>query len=156
LTWQSSFTSSQSFAGIAQACRKHTMQLIFMADFSHDDEKHSLLLIDAYIKGTKPWVGNGNDPVKIEPCHLIRDRYINGILVTPVVGEPGKNWTGRIIFIDQFHRKYNTDRQEFVFTGPKEHPAKALLQKSEPLSTDLKTANSGSSVKQSVQQTASQ
>jgi hypothetical protein len=118
------FHPQTTFWCLAFAGEQKGMQLVFMADFSQDDEKEPLLLIDAYIKGTKPWVARGDDPIKVEPGHLIRDRYVNGIFVSPVVGEPGKNWTGRLIFIDQFHREHKTDKQQFVWTGPTEHPAK--------------------------------
>ena len=100
------------------------MQIIYTADFSHDDPKQTLLLIDAYIEGAKPFV-TVSDPMKIPPGQVVRSRHINGIYLTPVVAEIGKNWTGRIIFVDQWHRKYKSDKFEFIFTGPTEHPAKA-------------------------------
>lgn len=101
------------------------MHLIYRADFSHDDDEQALLLIDAYIKGAKPWIDSNSDPIKIPPKQLIRAEHIYGIFLHPIVAEPGKNWTGRIIFVDQWHRKYKTDKVEFVFHGPKEQPAKA-------------------------------
>lgn len=97
------------------------MQIAFMADYSHDGDE-PLLLIEGYVKGAKPFIRSPNDPIMIKPGELVRTQYIDGIFVSPVVGEPGKNWTGRIIFIDQFHREYKTDTQEFVFGGPTEHP----------------------------------
>jgi hypothetical protein len=94
---------------LASSGEQKGMQLIFMADFTQDGDDESLLLIDGYVKGTKPWVKNPSDPITIKPGELVRSQYINGIFVSPVVGEPGKNWTGRIIFLDQFHTKYKTD-----------------------------------------------
>ena len=106
-----------AFSGEARA-----MQVCFMADFSHDDPDQTLLLIDAYIKGTKPWI-RFDEPIKIPPGQLVRSNYVEDIMVTPIIAPVGKNWTGRIIFIDQYHRRYKTKKFEFKWTGPMELPA---------------------------------
>ena len=39
------------------------------------------------------------------------------ILVTPVVGTKGKDWTGRLIFVDQFDRRYKSPKYTFKWAG---------------------------------------
>ncbi len=107
--------------GLAFSGEARAMQVCFMADFSHDDPDQTLLLIDAYIKGTKPWI-KFEEPIKISPGRLVRSNYVEDIMVTPIIAPLGKNWTGRIIFIDQYHRRYRTKKFEFNWTGPTELP----------------------------------
>jgi hypothetical protein len=129
-----SFHPQTTFWCLAFSGEQTGMQLTFMADFTQDGDDETLLLIDAYVEGTKPWMKNPNDPIEIGPGEFVRSRYINGIFVSPVVGTPGQNWIGRLIFIDQFHRKYKTEKCEFVFAGPPEHPAKKVNAASPPRS----------------------
>lgn len=100
------------------------MQLMFMADFTHDDPHRTLLLTGAYINGTKQWQ-QLIEPIEIPPQELITPEYTIGVFVHPVIGKPGESWKGRIIFVDQFKRLHKTDEVEFKFTGPTEHPIKA-------------------------------
>ncbi|MGD1216199.1 MAG: hypothetical protein ABR861_14565 [Terriglobales bacterium] len=102
---------------------KKAMQMSFMADFSHDDPGQTILLIDAYIKGTKPWI-KFDEPIDIAPEELVTPEYQVHFMITPIIAPVGKNWTGRIIFIDQWHRRYRTKKFEFVWTGPTELPAR--------------------------------
>jgi hypothetical protein len=62
---------------------------------------------------------------------LVRSKYVEDFFVTPIIGTPGKNWTGRIIFKDQFHRPYKTKKFEFVWTGPTELPAQYARKQEE-------------------------
>lgn len=100
------------------------MQLVFMADFTHDDPHRTLLLTGAYLKGTKSRQ-NFFEPIEIPPQQLITPEYTLGVFVHPVVGKIGETWKGRIIFVDQFKRRHRTENVEFRFTGPTEHPLKA-------------------------------
>lgn len=109
---------------IAFAGDKKVMQVCFMADFSHDDPKQTLLLIEARLKGTKPWM-RFDEPIRIPPGQLVRSKYVEDFYVMPMIGTPGKNWTGRIIFKDQFHRPYKSGKFEFVWTGPTELPSQS-------------------------------
>jgi hypothetical protein len=99
------------------------MQLVFMADFTHDDPHRSLVLIGAYLKGTKSWL-NFFEPIEIPPQQLITPEYTLGVFVHPLVGVAGQPWRGRIIFVDQFKRTHKTEKVEFRFAGPTEHPSK--------------------------------
>jgi hypothetical protein len=107
---------------LAFAGDKKIMQVCFMADFSHDDPDQTILLIDAYLKGTKPWM-RFDEPIRIPPGQLVRSKHVEDFFVTPIIGTPGKNWTGRIIFKDHLHRPYKSEKFEFVWTGPTELPA---------------------------------
>ncbi len=100
------------------------MELMFMADFTHDDPDRTLLLTGAYIKGTKAWDGF-IEPIEIPPQEMITSNYTLHVSVHPVVGKIGETWKGRIIFVDQFKRTHKTEKIEFKFEGPKEHPLKA-------------------------------
>ena len=100
------------------------MQLVFMADFTHDDPHSTLLLTGAYLKGTKSWQ-NFFHPIEIPPQELITPKYGLHAFVHPVVGKVGQTWKGRIIFVDQFKRTHKTEKMEFKFTGPTQHPLKA-------------------------------
>lgn len=99
------------------------MQLVFMADFTHDDPHRTLLLIGAYLKGTKS-LQNFFEPIEIPPRKLITPQYTLFLFVHPVIGTAGQPWKGRIIFVDQFKRPHKSEKVEFKFTGPTEHPLK--------------------------------
>jgi hypothetical protein len=75
-------------------------------------------------KGTKPWI-RFDEPIRIPPGQLMRSKYVEDFYVMPMIGTPGKNWTGRIIFKDQFHRPYKSGEFEFVWTGPTELPSQS-------------------------------
>ena len=99
------------------------MQLVFRADFTHDDPHRTLLLTGAYVKGTKPRF-SFFEPIQIPPEQLIRPDML-AVFVHPVVGKVGETWKGRIIFVDQFKRLHKTGKVEFWFTGPTENPLTA-------------------------------
>jgi len=99
------------------------MQLSFVADFVHDDLNCTVLLTGTYIKGTKPWYGFIN-PIEIPPQQMIKPQHTTHAIVHPVVGKVGEAWKGRLIFVDQFHRTYPTEKIEFKFVGPTENPLK--------------------------------
>jgi hypothetical protein len=103
------------------------MSLIYRADFSHDDDEQTVLLVEAYVKGGKSWLEAPSDPIRIPPRQLVREQFIRTVFISPIVGKIGKNWTGKIIFVDQWRRKYKTDECEFVFMGPTEHPLKHAM-----------------------------
>jgi hypothetical protein len=103
---------------------KTGMQLVYLADFTHDDPERTLLLTGAYIKGTKPW-DSFIEPIEIQPQAMITPGYALHALVHPVVGKIGETWKGRLIFVDQFKRTHKSDKIEFKFVGPKENPLKA-------------------------------
>jgi hypothetical protein len=111
---------------LARSGNTHFMQVMFSADLSHDDPEQKILLIDAYFSGTKPRV-RFTDPVAIPGNELLRTDIPIHFWVAPVIGEEGKNFSGHVIFIDQWHRKYKTNKFEFVWAGApvstRPHPA---------------------------------
>ena len=91
------------------------MQVTFVADINHDDTKHALVIVDAYPQGTKAQLSM-IDKFTLPPETIVTQRI--AMFVSPVVAETGKAWTGRIILVDQFKRKYKTDRATFRWVGP--------------------------------------
>jgi hypothetical protein len=89
------------------------MQVSFWADFNHDDPKETLVITAAYPKGTTPQVDMTK--FKISPYEMVKEQI--SAFVTPVVGKKGKPWTGRIVLLDQFQRKYRTKRATFSWVG---------------------------------------
>lgn len=99
---------------IAKEGQIPVMQLVFSADFSHDEPKEHIVLVNAYVKGAEtryPF-----DRVIIAPHVLAMDRHL-ATFVFPVVGKAGHDWRGRLILIDQHERKYNTKKVTFKWVG---------------------------------------
>lgn len=93
------------------------MQVGFQADFTHDDPSQTLILVDAFPEGTQATL-HFRESITIEPEMLVTPEYQIWMMVTPVVEQEGKNWTGQIIFVDQFKRKYKSkERFEFRWGG---------------------------------------
>ena len=96
------------------------MQIYFVGDFNHDDPEQTLFLMNAYVKGTKARFPLG-DQIEIGPEEIVSPTNVT-FMVTPVVGEEGKNWKGKLIFIDQFHREHKTQECEFQWVGGQSLP----------------------------------
>lgn len=101
---------------LAHAGTEPLMQMMFMADFTHDDPDQTIILIEAYLKGAKPKF-HFQELIAIDAEELVTPRYNVHFMVTPVIGDEGKDWTGRVYFIDQFHRAYKTRKVEFRWAG---------------------------------------
>jgi len=91
------------------------MQIVFTADFTHDGFGEALVIVDAYPKKSKAW--HPFNKFAIRPGNLIEEHV--GIFAHPVVGEKGKEWSGRIVFVDQFGRKYTSPKHSFKWAGMK-------------------------------------
>ena len=92
----------------------------FDASITNDSDHEAVIIVDGYVEGTKskfPLIR----PIRIE-SRTMTEREIICVFVTPVVGEGGKDFTGRIILIDQLKRKHPTDKLTFKWVGPTEHP----------------------------------
>src|SRR5262249_365069 len=77
------------------------MQLHFSADITNDGNE-GVLILDAYVKGTKsklPLIAR----ISIPPGQTLMGANIV-LMVAPVVGHGGKNFTGKVILIDQLKR----------------------------------------------------
>jgi hypothetical protein len=110
------FHPTPSLWCLGRAGHEPFMQVMFMADFTHDDPDQTLLLIDAFLKRTEPIV-HFHEPIDIDPEELVTPEYCVSLMVKPVIGEEGKNWRGRIYFTDQLHRTYRTKNVEFKWAG---------------------------------------
>jgi len=105
---------------IAQQPRKdgpplEMMQITFWAHINHDDSKQALVIVDAYPVGTKPQI-TAMQKFKIPPGAMVKEQV--SAFVVPILAEQGKPWTGRIVLVDQFQRKYKTKKMTFEWAGP--------------------------------------
>jgi len=120
----------------AYAGNEELMQVTFAADFSHDDPVQTITIIDAYAEGTRPYL---NFPVSqrlaVKPPELVSTNPHMMVLVKPVVGTEGKPWTGRIIFIDQRHRLYESEKFEFKYEEKRQAVSAATVSAPGPPST---------------------
>jgi hypothetical protein len=100
------------------------MQAMFWADFSHDDPKQTLVIIDAYPDGTHPQIGMFK--FAIPPGKLVQEQVASFVL--PVKAKKGEPWTGRFVLVDQFQRKYRTKKVTLRWVGhpPPPEPTQAV------------------------------
>jgi hypothetical protein len=84
------------------------MSLHFQARFATKDE-HSLEIVKAYLKGTKPFT--------VFTQIIVDGRYgqptIVHFSVRPVLGKPGKKVTGRVVLIDQYGNEHDAGKLTF-------------------------------------------
>jgi hypothetical protein len=90
------------------------MQIGFMADFTRDDPRQTIILMDSFPEGARSELPFQNY-IEIPPEEIVTPQYQVWMMVTPVVGTEGKNWKGRIVFVDQWKRKYKS-KEKFEFT----------------------------------------
>ena len=74
-----------------------------------------MMIMDMYPNGTISQIP-GFTPFEVPPGRLVKQHLV--AFVAPVVGIKGKDWTGRLIVVDQFHRKYKTQKTTFKWVGP--------------------------------------
>jgi len=91
------------------------MHIHLTAGFNHDDDKQTLVIMDAFPEGTQNRMP-ALSQFEIRPHTLVNQQVV--AFVVPVVGEKGKPWTGRFIIVDQFQRRYKTQRATYRWTGP--------------------------------------
>lgn len=91
------------------------MQLTLSANFNHDDPDQTLVIVDAYLKGATPQL-EMQDKFDVPPETIVDQRVV--MFVAPVIREKGKDWTGRIVFVDQFRRTYKSAKVTFRWAGP--------------------------------------
>lgn len=78
------------------------------------DSDRGTVIVDAFPEGTVTQV-KAMDEIEISPGVLIKGRV--SAIVAPVIAEKGKDWTGKIIFVSQFHRKYKS-KVTLKWAGP--------------------------------------
>lgn len=104
---------------LARQAHKEIMQIGFVADLTHDDPNQTVILMDAFPEGARselPFF----DYITIPPEEWIKPGRHIWMMVTPVLAEKGRNWKGRIVFVDQWKRKYKSEEEfEFLWMGGK-------------------------------------
>jgi hypothetical protein len=89
------------------------MQVMFTVDLTHDDPREALIIVDAHPDGTQSKIRFDKFVI---PPHQLKESRVTAF-VQPVAGEKGKDWTGHIIFVDQFRRPYKTQKTTFKGVG---------------------------------------
>jgi hypothetical protein len=90
------------------------MHILLNADFNHDDDKQTLLIMDAFPEGTESCVP-GLSRVVIPPYKVVNQQIVSFAL--PIIGEKEKAWTGRMVFVDQFQRRYKSRKATYRWVG---------------------------------------
>jgi hypothetical protein len=91
------------------------MQLMIFGGFTHDDRDTTLIITDAYVAGTQSKVKT-IDWLTLPPGKLLDSRIVT--IVGPVVAEKGKPFETRVILVDQFRRKYKSQKLTLHWAGP--------------------------------------
>ena len=92
------------------------MNMHILADFNHDDEKHTHSIMDVYPEGTQNRIP-GFSQFQIAPHHVLSHHQLVSFAL-PVIGKKGQTWTGRLVLVDQFQRRYKTKKASYRWTGP--------------------------------------
>jgi hypothetical protein len=95
------------------------MQARFEADITNDGDE-GVLILDGYLKGTKPQLPF-RERIEVPPTTTVTDELIC-VFVRPVIGKGGKDFTGKVVLLDQFKRKHPTDEITFTWLGSTERP----------------------------------
>ena len=95
------------------------MQARFTADITNDGNE-GILILDGYLKGTKPQMPFPNR-IEVPPTTTVTGEHV-AVFVRPVIAEGGKDFTGKVILLDQFKRKHPTDKITFTWVGPTDPP----------------------------------
>lgn len=86
------------------------MQVVGRGIFSNADKEAFLILTKAYFKGTECVMGF-LEPITLKPGVAI-DGNIH-VFLRPVIAKPGREFRGKLIFVDQFNRKHFTEETPF-------------------------------------------
>lgn len=100
-------------------------QVMFWAGINHDDDKFTLIIMGAYPEGTKSQIVMA-PPIAIPPGKVI-ETHVDAFVV-PIKGQPGQPWETKFILVDQFQRKYKTQKITFRWAGAPEPPASVPAQ----------------------------
>jgi len=96
------------------------MQVRFDAHLTNDSEREAILILDGYVEGTTSTLPFGSH-IEVPP-HTTVFRQLVVVFCMPVVGEGGRDFTGRIVFVDQLKRKHRSDVTTFKWAGTTEPP----------------------------------
>jgi hypothetical protein len=111
------FDPTQQVWGISMNGDHEMRSFNFFADFNHDDPRQTLAILDAYPEGTISQVALMHK-FHIPPGAIITQRI--SVFVSPPRVEKGEPWTGKIVFVDQFKRKYKSEKVTARWLGPLE------------------------------------
>jgi hypothetical protein len=107
---------------IANSGNVEYMHIVCWAHVTHDDSKQAVIIMGVYPEGTTPQVDTVSHEV-IPPGTMVKTQL--SAIVAPILGIKGKPWKGRLILVDQFHRKHKTQKIVFKWVGgPPPTPAK--------------------------------
>ena len=87
------------------------MQVMIVGELNHDDAKQTLVITDAYLEGTKPQI---RMPKIVVPPGAMVQAHLSAF-VLPFIAEEGKPCVTRFILVDQFQRKYKTNKFSFRY-----------------------------------------
>ncbi len=95
------------------------MQVITSGYFTNTDKEHKLLIMSAYLEGTKPVLGF-MEPIEIGPEECAQERI--DAYVEPVVGKKGERYKGKIIWWissgANINSRLNWDARKDVYFAP--------------------------------------
>ena len=100
---------------IARHADAEYMQIVCPVSITHDDVKHDLIIVDVYPAGTISQVSAMQDIV-IPANTMAKEQIVS--IAGPVIANKGESWTGRIVLVDQFLRKYKSPKATFKWAGP--------------------------------------
>lgn len=92
------------------------MHIHAMVDLTHDDDRQAIIIVNVYPEGTKNRIPSLSQ-FRIAPRKMLSHCQLLSLAV-PVVGQKGKPWTGKLILVDQFERRYKTKDATYRWSGP--------------------------------------
>jgi hypothetical protein len=90
------------------------MQVVCQANVTHDDPQIALIITDVYPAGTSTQVRAMRE-FKIPPHAMVKQKLVS--IAGPLIAKKGSPWTGKIVLVDQFLRKYRTKKVTFKWVG---------------------------------------
>ncbi len=90
----------------ADGSEMEVMHAHVTADFNHDHDQRTLVIVDVYPEGTQNRIP-GLSQFQIAPNSMMSNYHLTSFAV-PVIGQKGEPWIGRLILVDQFQRKHKT------------------------------------------------
>jgi len=97
------------------------MQVITWADLNHDDDTQTVIITDIYAEGTASHIIPVHS-LAIPPHRMVHNQL--ACFVTPVTGTRGQRLVTRLVLVDQFKRKYKTEKISFRWIGKSPEPPK--------------------------------
>ena len=109
------FDPSHAVWTVAKNGTEEIMQATCALDITQDDPSESLFILDIYPEGTTSTIPCMSR-IELKPKTTVFFHRVD-MFAKPLIGEKGKDWHGRLVFVDQFNRKYRTKKHTFRFIG---------------------------------------